>query len=112
MRRSDENTKRYYSAALTELQRDFVKELPSRVKDLIRLVKYWCKTFVRPERGAVVPSSYLLELITIHAWEKVGKPTTLNMAIAFKAVMEELVNPSRLNVVWYRYYQNNQVINR
>ncbi|XP_031550004.1 2'-5'-oligoadenylate synthase 3-like [Actinia tenebrosa] len=108
MRLKNANTRRYYSAALTELQRDFVKELPARIKDLIRLVKYWCKRFVKQGNIAHAPSSYLLELITIHAWEKVDKPTTINMAIAFKAVMEELNNYQNLNAVWHRYYQENQ----
>lgn len=97
----------YYSAALTEFQRDFVKQIPARIKDLIRLVKYWCKRFVN--RGNIKPpKSYLLELIIIHAWEKVGKPTTINMAIAFKAIMEELKNYETLNAVWHCNYQENQ----
>lgn len=110
MRRKDKPSQQYYSAALTEFQRDFVKELPARIKDLIRLVKYWCKRFVK-QHSIKPPSSYLLELITIHAWEKVGKPTTINMSIAFKAVMEELKNYKKLDAVWHRYYQANQEMN-
>ena len=41
----DEKNWRYYSAALVLFQRDFVIERPALVKSLIRLVKYWRKTF-------------------------------------------------------------------
>ena len=36
----DKTNWQYYSAALVLIQRDFVKERPALVKDLIRLVKY------------------------------------------------------------------------
>ena len=32
---------KYYAKCVTKLQVDFVKYVPSRVKDLIRLLKYW-----------------------------------------------------------------------
>ena len=32
-----------FSACLTKLQCDFVRSLPPKVKDLIRLVKHWYK---------------------------------------------------------------------
>jgi len=33
--------KKYYAKCVAKLQVNFVKPLPSRVKDLIRLLKYW-----------------------------------------------------------------------
>ena len=58
----------YYSAALVMIQKDFVKERPALVKDLIRLVKYWRKTYIPQSGSKHVPPPYLLELLTIHAW--------------------------------------------
>lgn len=37
----------YFSAALAPLQIDFVSGVPTKVKTLIRLVKYWRKTELR-----------------------------------------------------------------
>ena len=34
----------YYSAALTSLQIDFVSHIPPKVKNLVRLMKFWKKT--------------------------------------------------------------------
>lgn len=34
----------YYSAALSPLQVEFVSGVPTKVKTLIRLIKYWKKT--------------------------------------------------------------------
>ena len=38
------DTKKYYSAALAPLQIQFVSRIPTKVKNLIRLTKYWRKT--------------------------------------------------------------------
>lgn len=116
MKTKDEETRRYYSAALIELQLEFIKPKlsdRSRVKDLIRLVKYWCKEFVVPVskhgvRG-VYPNSYLIELVTIHAWEEVGEPNTFDMAVGFRAVMEKLRSHEKLDIVWQDNYGPSQV---
>lgn len=36
--------RKYYAKCLCKLQIEFVKSRPCRVKDLIRLIKYWNKT--------------------------------------------------------------------
>ena len=36
-----EYLRKYYAKCVAKLQVDFVKYVPSRVKDLIRLLKYW-----------------------------------------------------------------------
>lgn len=41
--RSDDEQK-YYSSAFAPLQVDFVSQVPTKVKTLIRLIKYWKKT--------------------------------------------------------------------
>ena len=100
----DEENWEYYSAALVKLQVEFVKEpeerRPENVKNLIRLVKYWRKTYIPQTGHERLPPSYLLELLTIHAWEKAKCPKKFNIKIGFKAVMELLENHSNLRVSW------------
>ena len=105
----------YYSAALVKIQRDFVKEQPAKVKDLIRLVKYWRKKYIPQSGSKRVPPSYLLELLTIHAWENVNPlnpPRSFDMKIGFKAVMEALKNHRSLRVSWGDYYGKSLVPGR
>ena len=100
----DEDNWEYYSAALVKLQVKFVDKRPSNVKDLIRLVKYWRKTYIPQIDHERLPPSYLLELLTIHAWEKAKSPKKFNIKIGFKAVMELLENHRDLGVSWKDYY--------
>ena len=100
----DEDNWEYYSAALVKLQVKFVDKRPSNVKDLIRLVKYWRKTYIPQTDHERLPPSYLLELLTIHAWEKAKCPKKFNIKIGFKAVMELLENHRDLGVSWKDYY--------
>ena len=105
----------YYSAALVKVQRDFVKKRPASVKDLIRLVKYWRKTYIPQSGSKHVPPSYLLELLTIHAWENanpLNPPESFDMKIGFKAVMEVLKNHQSLRVSWEDYYRRDLIPNR
>ena len=100
----DEENWEYYSAALVKLQVKFVDKRPANVKDLIRLVKYWRKTYIPQTGHERLPPSYLLELLTIHAWEKAKCPKKFNVKIGFKAVMELLKNHSNLRVSWNDNY--------
>ena len=100
----DEDNWEYYSAALVKLQVKFVDKRLANVKDLIRLVKYWRKTYIPQIDHERLPPSYLLELLTIHAWEKAKSPKKFNIKIGFKAVMELLENHRDLGVSWKDYY--------
>ena len=100
----DEDNWEYYSAALVKLQVEFVKKRPTNVKDLIRLVKYWRKKYLPKKRRKRRPPSYLLELLTIHAWEKAKCPKSFNIKIGFKAVIEVLESHRNLRVSWGDYY--------
>ena len=105
----------YYSAALLRIQRDFVKKRPASVKDLIRMVKYWRKTYIPQSGSKHVPPSYLLELLTIHAWENanpLNPPESFDMKIGFKAVMEVLKNHQSLRVSWQDYYKRDLIPSR
>ena len=110
--RGDKTNWKYYSAALVLIQRHFVKERPALVKDLIRLVKYWRKTFLPKKSGKRLPPSYLLELLTIHAWENANRPERFDVKIGFKAVIEALKNHQRLRVSWGDYYREDLIPSR
>ena len=103
---------KYYSAALVLIQRHFVTERPALVKDLIRLVKYWRKTFLPKKSGKRLPPSYLLELLTIHAWQNANRPERFDMKIGFKAVIEALKDHQRLRVSWGDYYREDLIPSR
>ena len=109
MRRDTKENWPYYSAALVKVQRDFVKERPASVKDLIRLVKYWRKKYIPQSGSKHVPPSYLLELLTIHAWENANRPKSFDIRTGFKAVMKDLKNHRSLYVSWDRYYKRNLI---
>ncbi|CAH3018734.1 unnamed protein product [Porites evermanni] len=110
----DEENWEYYSAALVKLQVKFVTEpverRPENLKNLIRLVKYWRKTYIPQTGHERLPPSYLLELLTIHAWEEAKCPKKFNVKIGFKAVMELLKNHSNLGVSWKDYYSKSILI--
>ena len=110
--RGDKTNWKYYSAALVLIQRHFVKERPALVKDLIRLVKYWRKTFLPKKRGKRLPPSYLLELLTIHAWENANCPERFDVKIGFTAVIEALKDHQRLRVSWGNYYRQDLIPSR
>ena len=112
MLRDTEDNWPYYSAALVKIQRDLVRERPRSVKDLIRLVKYWHKTFISQTGGEHLLPSYLLELLTIHAWENANRPEEFDMRIGFKAVMEVLQNNRSLHVSWDRYFKRDLIPSR
>ncbi|XP_078687087.1 2'-5'-oligoadenylate synthase-like protein 2 [Branchiostoma floridae x Branchiostoma belcheri] len=100
MARLDYYGKQNCSAALVELQRDFVKQQPAEVKDLIRLVKMWKKSCV----WETSLTSYPLELLCIHTWPSYG-----TVPAAFKAVLQKLSNYSSICAYWNGNYSSNRV---
>ena len=98
--------KGYYSAHFVSLQKEFVKDQPPNVKNLIRLVKYWRKTCIEDKSSgtARLPSSYPLELITIGCWEKAGKPSSFDIRAGFKAVLGRLINSCQIHFIWDKNY--------
>ena len=50
------------------------------------------------------PTSYVLELITIYAWQVGGKIRRFNYAKGFKAVMRLLSHPEEINISWNDNY--------
>jgi 2'-5'-oligoadenylate synthetase len=106
----DEQTRSFCSAALAEVQLDFVRERPAKLKSLIRLVKHWCKSYLPNSSDRQrMPNSYLIELVTIHSWEQAGKPDRFETAALFKAIMVAFCSHSQLNIAWNRYHNLGQV---
>ncbi|VDI54823.1 2'-5'-oligoadenylate synthetase [Mytilus galloprovincialis] len=65
--------RKYYAKSLAKLQIEFVKSMPTKVKDLICLLKYWKYT------EEVQLTSYCIELLVIHIWRENGKPNNFTM---------------------------------
>uniref|UniRef100_A0A8C0IS36 2'-5' oligoadenylate synthase n=1 Tax=Chelonoidis abingdonii TaxID=106734 RepID=A0A8C0IS36_CHEAB len=83
-----------FSTCFTELQRDFVVDRRTKVKSLIRLVKYWYK------QGESLPPQYALELLSVYAWEQGSKDRAFNMAEGFRTVLELIQQYKHLCVYW------------
>lgn len=100
----------HYSAAFAPLQIDFVSGVPTKVKTLIRLMKYWRKTEFQESTGYQrLPSSYPLELIVIGQWENAGKPQNFNLCKGFYHVLRAVANYRSLRHAWTVNYNSNYV---
>ncbi|XP_028407251.1 2'-5'-oligoadenylate synthase 3-like isoform X1 [Dendronephthya gigantea] len=105
--KTDTHNKEYYSVALAEQQVDFFDDCPTKVKSLIRLVKYWKKKMVPDfSSGRRIPNSYLMELIIIHLWEEnTDRDERFKTLKAFHGVMKTLNEYQSLNVIWTENYR-------
>ncbi|XP_050605740.1 2'-5'-oligoadenylate synthase 1 isoform X2 [Macaca thibetana thibetana] len=91
-----------FSTCFTELQRNFLKQRPTKLKSLIRLVKHWyqnCK-----KKLGKLPPQYALELLTVYAWERGSTERYFNTARGFRTVLELVINYQQLCVYWTKYY--------
>ncbi|XP_010826888.1 PREDICTED: 2'-5'-oligoadenylate synthase 2 isoform X3 [Bison bison bison] len=90
-----------FSACFTKLQRNFVRSLPLKLKDLIRLLKHWYKGCEKKlkQKGSL-PPKYALELLTIYAWEKGSGAQDFDMAEGFRTVLELVIQYQHLCVFW------------
>ncbi|KAL3868665.1 hypothetical protein ACJMK2_041443 [Sinanodonta woodiana] len=107
MQGSDEDLRRYYSASLVILQRNFVVHRPAKLKSLIRLFKSWriSEFPIRSAEGDEKwPTSYVLELITIKKWEEAARPLSFDLKRGFYSVLNALVEHNELQIVWYKNY--------
>ncbi|XP_035881560.1 2'-5'-oligoadenylate synthase 1-like [Phyllostomus discolor] len=92
-----------FSTCFTELQRAFLKQRPTKLKSLIRLVKHWYQT-CKEELGKPLPQQYALELLTVYAWEQGSKETVFDTAEGFQTVLELVMNYQQLLIYWTKYY--------
>ncbi|KAM9374499.1 2'-5'-oligoadenylate synthase 1-like [Phaethornis superciliosus] len=102
-----------FSPCFTELQKNFVKRCPAKLKNLVRLVKYWYKEMVKAEHpDKDLPPKYALELLTIYAWE-VGTGSRENFITAegFRTVLELLRQHQEICIYWEKFYslQDHQI---
>ncbi|KAH1180433.1 hypothetical protein KIL84_009269 [Mauremys mutica] len=94
-----------FSPCFTELQRNFIMALPTKLKSLIRLVKRWYKQYVLPHKqelgkGESLPPQYALELLSVYAWEQDSRDPAFNMAEGFRTVLELIRQYKHLCVYW------------
>ncbi|XP_037010350.2 2'-5'-oligoadenylate synthase 1-like [Artibeus jamaicensis] len=92
-----------FSTCFTELQRAFLKQRPTKLKSLIRLVKHWYQT-CKENLGKPLPPQYALELLTVYAWEQGNKGTIFSTAQGFRTVLELVMNYQKLLIYWTKYY--------
>ncbi|XP_007444653.1 2'-5'-oligoadenylate synthase 1A-like [Python bivittatus] len=90
----------YYAPCFTELQKHFIVDCPTKLKNLIRLVKYWYKEL--PEQS--LPPKYALELLTVYAWEKGSGGTKFSMAEGFRTVLWLIERHKQICIYWTKYY--------
>ncbi|XP_027556822.1 2'-5'-oligoadenylate synthase 1-like [Neopelma chrysocephalum] len=94
-----------FSPCFTELQKKFVKRLPAKSKNLLRLVKHWYKELKLKNPKADLPPKYALELLTIYAWEEgTGSCDSFVMAQGFLTVLKLLCRYQDICVYWEKYY--------
>ena len=89
-----------------------MKDYPANVKSLIRLVKYWKKEKVKDLNGQTNPTSYVMELITIHLWEEnTDEDDTFDTLRAFHGILKALTSNriERLDVIWDENYDTDEV---
>uniref|UniRef100_A0A8P0P2L7 2'-5' oligoadenylate synthase n=1 Tax=Canis lupus familiaris TaxID=9615 RepID=A0A8P0P2L7_CANLF len=90
-----------FSTCFTELQCSFVASRPTKVKDLIRLVKHWYKQCERKlKKKGSLPPKYALELLTIYAWEQGSGAENFDTAEGFRTVLELVTKYQQLCVFW------------
>uniref|UniRef100_A0A8C2MBD8 2'-5'-oligoadenylate synthetase 1 domain-containing protein n=1 Tax=Cricetulus griseus TaxID=10029 RepID=A0A8C2MBD8_CRIGR len=92
-----------FSTSFTELQRNFLKRHPPKLKSLIRLVKHWYQ-LCKEKLGKPLPPQYALELLTVYAWERGSGFTEFNTAQGFRTVLELVTNYRQLRIYWTVYY--------
>ncbi|XP_021017582.1 2'-5'-oligoadenylate synthase 1A-like [Mus caroli] len=92
-----------FSTCFTELQRNFLKQRPAKLKSLIRLVKHWYQ-LCKEKLGKPLPPQYALELLTVFAWEQGNGCHEFNTAQGFRTVLELVTKYQHLRIYWTKYY--------
>nr|XP_056715019.1 2'-5'-oligoadenylate synthase 3-like [Euleptes europaea] len=98
-----------FSTCFTELQKEFIKARPPKLKSLICLLKYWYKKYVHPHKtklqdGESLPPKYALELLAVYAWEQGSLETDFDMAEGFRTVLLLLQQYRQLCIFWTTFY--------
>ncbi|XP_051018109.1 2'-5'-oligoadenylate synthase 1A-like [Acomys russatus] len=88
-----------FSTCFTELQRNFLKRRPPKLKSLVRLVKHWYQ-MCKEKLGKPLPPQYALELLTVYAWERGSGSTEFNTAEGFRTVLKLVTEYRQLRIYW------------
>ncbi|XP_051017548.1 2'-5'-oligoadenylate synthase 1A-like [Acomys russatus] len=88
-----------FSTCFTELQRNFLKQRPAKLKSLVRLVKHWYQ-LCKEKLGKPLPPQYALELLTVYAWERGSGSTEFNTAEGFRTVLKLVTEYRQLQIYW------------
>ncbi|XP_058014775.1 2'-5'-oligoadenylate synthase 3-like [Ahaetulla prasina] len=98
-----------FSSCFTELQKDFIVDRPTKLKNLIRLVKQWYKEV----QEKPFPPKYALELLTVYAWEQGSGQEQFDTAEGFRTVLWLIENYTQIHIYWTKYYDfDNEIIKR
>ncbi|XP_027240647.1 2'-5'-oligoadenylate synthase 1A isoform X1 [Cricetulus griseus] len=92
-----------FSTSFTELQRNFLKRHPPKLKSLIRLVKHWYQ-LSKKKLGKPLPPQYALELLTVYAWEHGSGFPEFKISRGFRTVLELVMMHRQLRIYWTVYY--------
>uniref|UniRef100_A0A8C6Y691 2'-5'-oligoadenylate synthetase 1 domain-containing protein n=1 Tax=Naja naja TaxID=35670 RepID=A0A8C6Y691_NAJNA len=96
-----------FSPCFTELQKDFIKDQPTKLKSLICLVKHWYNEVQEKS----FPPKYALELLTVYACEQGSGNTVFNTAEGFRTVLWLIEHYKEIRIYWTKYYDfQNEII--
>ncbi|XP_004843698.1 2'-5'-oligoadenylate synthase-like protein 1 isoform X1 [Heterocephalus glaber] len=95
-----------FSPSFSELQRNFIKHRPTKLKSFLRLVKHWYQQYVKAKcPRANLPPPYALELLAIYAWEMgTEEEESFSLAEGLTTVMELLQDAELICIYWTKYY--------
>ncbi|XP_074152072.1 2'-5'-oligoadenylate synthase-like protein isoform X2 [Sminthopsis crassicaudata] len=103
-----------FSSSLSELQSNFFKHLPAKLKNLLRLVKHWYIKKVKAKCPKIfLPPKYALELLTVYAWEMgTQKAEYFRTEEGFVTVMKLLQDYENICIYWTTNYNFENAIIR
>nr|XP_020833761.1 2'-5'-oligoadenylate synthase 2 isoform X2 [Phascolarctos cinereus] len=109
---SESNNGGEFSTCFTELQKDFIRPRPTKLKSLIRLTKHWYKQCYRKlKKKGSLPPKYAIELLTVYAWEQGSGMTDFDTAEGFLTVLKLIMQYQKLCVYWTVNYDfQNEII--
>ncbi|CAC5417744.1 OAS [Mytilus coruscus] len=98
MKQSDNVCLDLYSKCLSKLQIDFIKESPSVIKDVIRLLKYWNHT------EWIGLTSTCIEMIVVHEFRNDDTSRRFHFVDLLCAAIRSICVYSELKITWTDYY--------
>ncbi|XP_071808527.1 2'-5'-oligoadenylate synthase 3-like isoform X2 [Asterias amurensis] len=87
-----------YQATLSDIRHRFNQSLPQNVKDLILMVKYWRRNWLRLRRDK--PNGRFFELFVVHCWEGSGAGEGFGLAAGLKEVLLLLSDWKNIKITW------------